>query len=95
MLDWHKRLIELRRNEPCLSDGDLKSVKVLFDEDRRWIVIKRGPIIVACNLHRESQAIPLPDGRHRLLMSSEDDVNLQDRQVTLPSDSVVILTRSA
>ena len=95
ILEWHKRLVELRRSEPSLSDGNLKSVQVRFDEGRRWLVMTREPVVVVCNLHNERQAIPLPEGRHRLLMSSENDVNLQDHDATLPPDSVAIMSRAA
>jgi hypothetical protein len=42
MLDWHHRLIGLRRKIPALSDGRLERVAVNFDEQAQWIVMTRG-----------------------------------------------------
>jgi maltooligosyltrehalose trehalohydrolase len=91
MLEWHKRLIRLRRQEPSLSDGDLKSVRVRLDEERRWFVLERGPITVACNLSRECQGLPMRAGECELLLASEAGIDLTDRHADLPPDSVAII----
>ena len=44
LLDWHQRLIRLRRAEPSLNDGRLEGVKTHFDELARWLVMERDAI---------------------------------------------------
>jgi maltooligosyltrehalose trehalohydrolase len=38
LLDWHRRLIRLRRAVPALSDGRLERMRVDYDEEARWLV---------------------------------------------------------
>jgi len=90
ILEWHKKLIRLRRAEPALSDGRLESVKIHFDELARWLVVERGGISVACNLAAHSQRIPLRNGKHRTLLASEPEMNAADDGVILRPESVAI-----
>jgi maltooligosyltrehalose trehalohydrolase len=91
LLEWHRRLIELRQTEPSLTDGRLDGVHIRGDESERWLVVKRGPIIVACNLADIPRTIPLPPGDHRILLASAPQEGLGHNSVTLPPDSVVII----
>jgi maltooligosyltrehalose trehalohydrolase len=93
LLEWHRRLIALRRQIPALSDGRLEGVRISFDEQRKWFVVKRGPIVVACNLNQVTQQVPagLEPGS-RLLLVSEDKVQLLQETLELPPDSVAILS---
>ncbi|MGI8685517.1 MAG: malto-oligosyltrehalose trehalohydrolase [Acidimicrobiales bacterium] len=50
VLDWHRRLIELRRSVPALSDGRLDAVECEFDDGAGWLVVRRGPVTVAGNV---------------------------------------------
>lgn len=43
LLEWHRRLVALRRRLPALSDGRLDRVRVRFDEAAGWFVLERGP----------------------------------------------------
>ena len=43
LLDWHRRLIALRRSEPALSSGTFDDLDVRFDEDERWLVARPRP----------------------------------------------------
>ena len=91
MLEWHRKLIQLRRAEPSLSDGDLKSVRVRFDESEGWFVLERGPITVLCNLARESRGLPLGAGPWKLRLASEAGLEMTGGNVVhLPPDSVAI-----
>jgi len=91
LLEWHRRLIELRQTEPSLTDGRLDGVQTRSDELERWLVVKRGSIMVACNLADSPRAIPLPPGKHWILLASAPHEGLGDNSVTLPPDSVVII----
>ena len=91
MIEWHRRLIHLRRNESALNDGRREDVRVNFDEKTRWFSIDRGPISVACNLGLEKQCVPLRAGNHALLLSSPDDIPMSNGALILPPESVAIL----
>lgn len=92
LLAWHRRLIELRREIPALSDGCLEGVHVKFNEAAKWFVVERGPVVVACNLSQVTQRVPAAVAPgSRLLLTSEDRVQLSQDAVELPPDSVAIL----
>jgi maltooligosyltrehalose trehalohydrolase len=90
ILDWHKRLIALRRSMPELSDGRLASVEVAFDEDDQWLVYTRGRVTVACNFSTETRHISLP-GVTDLMLASRDDIALSPDGADLPPESVAVL----
>src|SRR5262249_32865887 len=41
LLEWHRRVIGLRRTLPALTDGRLDQVRVSFDEEDQWLVTER------------------------------------------------------
>ena len=65
LLDWHRRLIRLRRAIPDLADGRLEHVQVSFDEHAQWLVLQRRTAIVACNLAPRMQHVRLQLRAHR------------------------------
>jgi maltooligosyltrehalose trehalohydrolase len=92
LLDWHCRLIRLRREQRDLSDGRLDRVRTTFDEHARWFLMERGAVTVACNLADEPRRLPLGRGRPRdVLVSSDAGVRVGSRTLDMPPDSVVIL----
>jgi maltooligosyltrehalose trehalohydrolase len=92
LLIWHRRLMELRRRIPALSNGRLNEVLVSFDETKKWCVVKRGAVVIACNLNQRKQRVPAKiDPESRLLLSSDDKVQIIQNAVELPPDSVAIL----
>ena len=93
LLDWHRRLIRLRRETPAFSDGRLERVKVSFDEDARWLVMKRGTAAVACNLAGGAQRVPLAIGRDaQILVASDREVRVVEDKAELPPESVAIFS---
>ena len=93
LLAWHRRLIQLRREIPALSDGCVEEVRVGFDETAKWFAVKRGPVVIACNLNQITQRVPVDiDPASRLLLTSADKVQLSQNTVELPPDSVAILS---
>ncbi len=95
LLQWHRRLIQLRRDEPALTDGQRESVCTRHDEQKRWLLIERGPISIACNLGKTVQSLALRPGRHAVLQSSEPAQDWVCDSINLPPDSVAILKREA
>lgn len=95
LLNWHRRLIALRRQLAALSDGRLDRVETSFDEKAKWLVLQRGQVAVAVNLAGESQRVPAGAGRDaRILLASDPQAGVVGGEVWLPADSVAILSRT-
>jgi maltooligosyltrehalose trehalohydrolase len=93
LVDWHKRLIALRRQVSALTDGRLDNVAVEFDEQARWLIVERGEVTVVCNLALRSQRVPI--GRQRpktLRLVSEPHIEVRETGIELPPDSVAVLS---
>jgi maltooligosyltrehalose trehalohydrolase len=87
---WYRELIALRRNRLDLVDGRFDQIEVDFDEDERWLVIRRPSTIVAVNLATRVRALEI-EASSVLLASA--DVELRASGLTLPPESVAILAR--
>ena len=91
MLDWYRRLIELRRSAPALLDDDLAAVEVRFDETARWLVVERGSITIACNLGSKPVELDLAQTRRgSVLMTSAHEPGADAEVIRLPAESVTI-----
>jgi maltooligosyltrehalose trehalohydrolase len=55
----YRNLLELRRTEPDLADFWLDHMAVDFDEEQRWIVLRRGALSIACNLGDAEATVPV------------------------------------
>jgi maltooligosyltrehalose trehalohydrolase len=91
LLAWHRDLIGLRRTRPDLSDGRRDRVDVTYDEQARWVVVRRGAVAVVCNLATERQAVPLPGTPRDVLLSSTPGFVFSPGQVETDGESVVVL----
>ena len=89
LLQWHKDLISLRRNQSKLSDGNLNAVNVRFDEDAQWLVLERGNLRVACNLGKAPVDVEVGDGS-QILLASDDSIALSGASLKLGPDSVAV-----
>ena len=91
ILDWHKKLIQLRHSESDLSNGSLEKVQTRFDEKDRWLVVERGSITIVCNFSERPQRIALRAGEHIILAASEQSIHMVNGFGNFPPESVVIL----
>jgi maltooligosyltrehalose trehalohydrolase len=87
LLSFYRGLIALRHDEPDLADPWLSHLVVDYDEDRRWIVMGRGRIAIACNLG--DQPVRVPATGEVLLQWGEPDIDAEGAD--LPGHSVVIV----
>ncbi len=55
----YRALIALRRDEPDMADPWLDHMAVAYEEKRRWIVLQRGGLAVACNLADGPVSVPV------------------------------------
>jgi maltooligosyltrehalose trehalohydrolase len=88
LLDWHRRLIRLRRDMPELGDGRMDRARVTVEQER-CLVVRRGPITIACNLGEEESVV---DSDGSLLLGSEEDVSLRGGRLHLPPATVGIVS---
>jgi maltooligosyltrehalose trehalohydrolase len=94
MLEWHRRLIALRCAHPALTDPRMEAVQAQADDDRGWLLLRRGSIALLCNLSDAAQAVPLgkdATGARRILLASHEGLDVDGTAVTLPPESVVIV----
>jgi maltooligosyltrehalose trehalohydrolase len=91
VLDWHKRLIRLRRSEPSLCDGRMDRICTHFDQNDRWLAVERGPWTIIGNLGQARVNVRLREGAHQLVAASDVGITALPPTVTLPPDSVAIL----
>jgi maltooligosyltrehalose trehalohydrolase len=92
ILEWHRRLIALRRMIPELRDGDLDHIHVEPCEDPQWLIMRRSPILVATNLSDQPVALQLrADDPSAIVMSSDPNVRLAETRLHLGAEQVVIL----
>ena len=89
LLVWHKKLIELRRQWPELTDGRLDRVMTTVDAAARTLTIRRGRVTIACNLGPEPAPVTLPPGSE-LLMHSGAPPPIDHDRLQLAPDTVAI-----
>jgi len=94
MLDWYRALIHMRRASISLNDGDRGHSAVRFSEEKRWMTMDRGAVQVLVNLGEEAVNFDVPDG-FRIALASRNGVGEQLGKVSLPSNTLVILSSEA
>ncbi|MBO0866563.1 MAG: DUF3459 domain-containing protein, partial [Mycobacterium sp.] len=87
LLGIYRDLIALRRNEPDLADPWLDHLAIDYDEDRRWIVMRRGRFAIACNLGAAAARVPVT-GEVVLAWATP---SVEDSATELPGHSFAIL----
>ncbi|MHB1487242.1 MAG: malto-oligosyltrehalose trehalohydrolase [Acidimicrobiales bacterium] len=92
LLAWYRRLLELRRTIPGLSDGRRDLVTVVFDEQARWLVMHRHGVSVAVNLGPGQAILPCP-GAKDVLASSDPSGHVVDSGLALGPDSLMVVGR--
>ena len=95
LLEWHRRLIALRRKTPSLgARGRVGELDVRYDAGAGWLLVSRGEVTLVANLGGR-QRVPLRGrGERPLLLGSEPDIRAPEGDaVELPADSVALLGR--
>ncbi|WP_319454194.1 MULTISPECIES: malto-oligosyltrehalose trehalohydrolase [unclassified Mycobacterium] len=57
--ELYRGLIRLRHDEPDFADPWLDHLAVEYDEEQRWIVLRRGAFAIACNLGTNPARVPV------------------------------------
>jgi maltooligosyltrehalose trehalohydrolase len=90
MLAWYRKLIGLRKATPELNDSEPGKTRVAFDEEARWLVVRRADVQVLCNLGSKAHAFA-HSSQGTILLASHEGVAADGVAVTLPPDSVAIV----
>ena len=91
LLAWHRELIALRRRVPEFTDPRLDRVRTDYDQQAGWLTVRRGPVMVVINLGTGNWTYPA--SREAVLLAASDSrVGRSEKGVTLPPDTVAILT---
>jgi len=91
MFQWYRRLIALRRGSASLNDGEPGQTKVSFDEEKHWLVMERGAVMVMGNLGTESVELSNQGGLS-MVLASRADVEVKGDRVLLPPDTLAVLS---
>ena len=91
MLMWYRELIALRRRYPDLTDPRLDRVHAYWGEAGRWLVVRRGQILIAANLGQAGQRLPLGAASGTVLTASADGIAVADAVLHLPARSFAVV----
>jgi maltooligosyltrehalose trehalohydrolase len=94
MLDWYRKLIQLRRETPSLNNGEPGNIEVSYSEERRWLSVRRARIAIVSNLASDAVFLVL-DQDTDLILSSQPGVIVENGGITLPPDSIAIVQTCA
>ena len=86
MLSWYRNLIKIRKDNPCLLDGNRENIKVEFSEGKKWILIKRKYIITTCNFSKTRSLINVPGiySGSKIILESVKGTRMQENSILLP-----------
>ena len=90
LLEWYRRLLALRRSEPDLASHERGATSCSFDEDRRWLVLRRGRFSIAANFSDAPREVPFRTGGS-VVLASGDEARLVGDEVWLPAYSVAVV----
>jgi maltooligosyltrehalose trehalohydrolase len=82
----YKALIGLR-TEADLADAWLSHLRVDYDEDQRWIVMRRGRLLLVCNLSEATVSVPV----YGELVLAWGSPTFEKETTQLPGQSFVVL----
>jgi maltooligosyltrehalose trehalohydrolase len=91
LLNWYRSLLSLRRARPELTDPRLDRVRVGYDEDARWLVVRRGSLRIAANLGTSTAHVPAAAGSGTVLLASEPNISVNSEMITLPPASFAVV----
>jgi maltooligosyltrehalose trehalohydrolase len=95
MLSWYRNLINLRKENFSLHDGDRENTTVRFSDREGWIVLERKGIVTACNFSTEERTIELEQAcsKGEVLLKSHDDLRLLEGSLVLPPFCTCIIKK--
>jgi malto-oligosyltrehalose trehalohydrolase len=95
ILAWYRELIALRRARPELTDPRLDRVSADFDENARWMMVRRERLRIAVNLGSGPVQLALGQPGTEVLAASRPGVAIQQDVVTLPPAAFAVIETRA
>ncbi|HEX9994143.1 MAG TPA: malto-oligosyltrehalose trehalohydrolase [Acidimicrobiales bacterium] len=96
LLDWHRRLIALRRSTPDLLDGRLDRVEVRVGPAEGLLTVRRGSVLVAVNVGKEPAHVDLgPFLSTPVALAWPGEVERTSEGLRLPPAGVAVLSDPA
>jgi maltooligosyltrehalose trehalohydrolase len=93
MFQWVKALIHVRKTTVALNDGDVGHLGIEYDQEKRWLVMRRSSVRVLVNLGKGAESFKLEGGEKVRLCSKETPE--KDGTVLLPAMSLAVLMRGS
>jgi maltooligosyltrehalose trehalohydrolase len=90
LLGFYRELILLRHKDAELADPWLEELAVDYDEELRWIMLRRGQLRIACNLGTEPVTVPTAGD----VVLAWGEPTARGDSTVLPGHSVAILRQS-
>jgi maltooligosyltrehalose trehalohydrolase len=84
----YRALAQLRRIRPELTDPRFSHNSVEFDENARWLVLRRGAVSIVVNLGDEPAVVACSGA---ILLVTDAGVAVEEATVTMPAHSAAIL----
>lgn len=92
ILDWHRQLIALRRSSPDLLSDWATPLEVRFDEEKGWLLVRRGRVTLIGNLGAAAQYLACPpEWMGQLRLISDPAAHPEGEGWQMPPHSTVIL----
>ncbi len=83
----YQALIALRHTEPDMADPWLDHLRIDYDEGQRWIAMRRGSLVILCNVGPNPVTVPYA-GK---VVLAWNEPQAQDEGTRLPGHSFAIL----
>jgi maltooligosyltrehalose trehalohydrolase len=90
ILDVYRRLAELRRELPALTDPAFAHNRAEVDEDTRLFTLHRGDVVVVVNFGTDAATTKVHEGLE-LRFETESGVDLDEGTLTLPGHAGALL----
>ena len=90
MLDWTRKLIDLRRHTIDLNDGDLGHVKVECSEESKCLTMQRGSVRVIANFGTETVHKQLME-MESISLASMAEIKVSGGKISVPKYGLAIL----
>ena len=98
LLDWYRGLIALRKRLPELKDGRMELTRVAYDEEKMWLTMRRGALVVAINFGDAACEIKLGEPAYdhaAAVLSSPAGATSRQGRLNLEGLGVAVFTPSA
>jgi maltooligosyltrehalose trehalohydrolase len=90
ILDVYRRLAELRRELPALTDPAFAHNRAEVDEDTRLFTLHRGDVVVVVNFGTDAATTKVHEGLE-LRFETESGINLDEGTLTVPGHAGALL----